>query len=371
VSAQVTDPYGNQSALVSQTVTVAETLPTVTAIAESPATGDLNAGKTVALTLTLSEAVTVTGAPTLALNDGGAATYNAAASTATSLVFDYTVAAGQNTSELTVTSVNPNGGSIEDSFGNAANLSLSGLTQKGPQIDTTTPTVTAVSVPTPSVNLATGEVEAITLTTSEAIIVDGKPVLTLNDGGTANYVSGSGTDKLTFDYTVGAGQKTPDLAITGIENASSLTDGAGNPLNPAGAETTLGVAVNDAVTISGKDSVEISGQSSQPVTFASGAAGELILANSQEFSGQISGLTSKDEIDLRDIAFGSQTTIGYSGSASQGVLTVSNGAQVAHLTLLGSYMASSFVEASDGHGGTLITDPAPTTHSATLSVPAS
>ena len=38
--------------------------------------GDLNAGKTVTLTLNLSEAVTVAGGtPTLTLNDGGTATY--------------------------------------------------------------------------------------------------------------------------------------------------------------------------------------------------------------------------------------------------------------------------------------------------------
>ena len=370
VSAQAADANGGISTLASETVTVAETLPTVTAIAESPASGDLDAGKTVALTLTMSEAVTVTGAPALELNDGAAATYNAAASTATSLVFDTTVAAGQNVSELMATGVNPNGGSIEDRFGNAANLSVSGLTQTGRQIDTTAPTVATVSVKTPSVTLTTGKVEVITLTTSEAVIVKGKPVLTLNDGGTAKYVTGSGTDKLTFDYTVASGQKTPDLAITGIENAASLTDGAGNPLNTAGAKTTLGVAVNDAITISGTQSNQISGKSAQSVTFASGAAGELILVNSQEFSGTISGLTAGDEIDLRDIAFGTHNTIGYSGNVSRGVLTVSNGTHVASLTLMGDYIASSFVEAGDGHGGTLITDPTPATHSASLSVPA-
>ena len=67
---------------------------------ESPAAGDLNAGKTVTLTLNLSEAVIVTGGtPTLSLNDGDTATYDAAHSTATALVFDYTVAAGDNIAE--------------------------------------------------------------------------------------------------------------------------------------------------------------------------------------------------------------------------------------------------------------------------------
>ena len=45
--------------------------------------------------------------------------------------------------------------------------------------------------------------------------VAGTPTLTLNDGGTATYTGGSGTNALTFSYTVGAGDTTvPALAIT-------------------------------------------------------------------------------------------------------------------------------------------------------------
>ena len=51
--------------------------PTITGIRESPATGDLNVGKTVALTLAFSENVTVAGGrPTLTLSDGGTAFYS-------------------------------------------------------------------------------------------------------------------------------------------------------------------------------------------------------------------------------------------------------------------------------------------------------
>ena len=72
----------------------------------------------------MSEAVKVTGTPTLSLNDCGVATYDAAHSTATSLAFDYTVAAGQNTSDLAVTGVElGRGGSIADSVGVTADLS--------------------------------------------------------------------------------------------------------------------------------------------------------------------------------------------------------------------------------------------------------
>ena len=63
----------------------------ISAIVESPASGDLNAGKTVTLTLNMSEAVTVAGGtPTLTLNDGGTATYVGGSGT-NALTFSYTV----------------------------------------------------------------------------------------------------------------------------------------------------------------------------------------------------------------------------------------------------------------------------------------
>ena len=54
----------------------------------------------------------------------------------------------------------------------------------------------------------------------------------LNDGGTATYTSGSGTNALTFSYTVAAGQNTPTLTATAVNlNGATITDGAGNTAN--------------------------------------------------------------------------------------------------------------------------------------------
>jgi hypothetical protein len=68
---------------------------------------------------------------------------------------------------------------------------------------------------------------------------------------------------------------------------------------------------------------------------------------------------AQGQIDLDSICFGAKTTLGYSanGDNTGGTLTVSDGTHATSLALLGQYMASSFVMASDGHGGTLITDP--------------
>ena len=205
---------------------------TLSSIVELPASGDLIAGKKVTLTLTMNEAVTVNGTPTLTLNDGGTATY-ASGSGTDALTFSYTVAAGQNTSALAITAVNlPNGATINDSAGKNAALSLTGLTQNGPQIDTMTPTVTSVVESPVSGDLNAGKTGTLTLDLNEAVTVNGKPTLTLNDGGTATYTSGSGTNALTFSYTVAAGQNTAGLAATAVNlNGATVTDGAGNTAN--------------------------------------------------------------------------------------------------------------------------------------------
>ena len=67
----------------------------------------------------------------------------------------------------------------------------------------------------------------LSLNFSEAVNVTGTPSLALNSNGTAKYVSGSGTNTLQFDYTVGAGQSAADLAITGF-NLGGVKDQAGN-----------------------------------------------------------------------------------------------------------------------------------------------
>ena len=146
------------------------------------------------------------------------------------LTFSYTVGTGQNTSALSATAVNLNAATIKDGAGNAASLSLSGLTQSGPQIDTITPAISALAESPASGDFDAGKTVTLTLNLSEAVTVaGGTPTLTLNDGGTATYSGGSGTSALTFSYTVGAGQNTSALAATAVNlNAATITDGAGN-----------------------------------------------------------------------------------------------------------------------------------------------
>ena len=107
--------------------------------AASAAAGTYGTGNTLTLTLYTSEAVKVSGTPTLTLNDGGTATYTGS-SVSNALTFSYTVASGQNTSALAVTSVN---GTIKDYDGHALSASNLSATFAGVVIGSpATPPVT-------------------------------------------------------------------------------------------------------------------------------------------------------------------------------------------------------------------------------------
>jgi hypothetical protein len=94
-----------------------------------------------------------------------------------------------------------------------------------------------------------------------------------------------------------------------------------------------------------------------PITYGGGAA--LILDASANFNGTIAGFTAGDYLDLRDIAFGANTGMNFveAGNNLSGTLTVTDGTHTAQLTLLGIHTPSQFTSASDGHNGTVITDP--------------
>jgi hypothetical protein len=113
------------------------------------------------------------------------------------------------------------------------------------------------------------------------------------------------------------------------------------------------------VTIANGATFDIPSPSADAVTFA-GTAGTLQLDRSQNFAGTIAGFGSQDQIDLGDIAFTANMTLGYTANSGNtgGTVSVSNGIGIANIALLGQYTAASFATASDGHGGTMITDPA-------------
>jgi subtilisin-like proprotein convertase family protein len=251
-------------------LTNTSTAATVTSVSSTTANGTYGVGATVAVTVTFSKTVNVTGTPLLALNSGGTASYSAGSGSST-LTFTYTVAAGQNSSHLDYTSTSAltlNGGTIQDASTLAAILTLPSPGAAGSLaantnivIDTTAPTVTNVSSTTANGTYGTGANIAVTVTFNKTVNVTGTPQLALNSGGTASYSAGSGTSTLTFTYSVGAGQNSPHLDYTSPSalslNGGTIRDVANNnaslTLPAPGAAGSLGanksIVINTTVTV--------------------------------------------------------------------------------------------------------------------------
>lgn len=124
--------------------------------------------------------------------------------------------------------------------------------------DTDAPTVIDVTSSKTNGTYTVGEVIPITVQFSEAVNVTGTPQLQLETGSTdrtINYVSGSGTDTILFNYTVQSGDTSSDLDYKANNsltlNGGTIADAAGNnatlTLPEPGATHSLGA--NKAIVI--------------------------------------------------------------------------------------------------------------------------
>jgi hypothetical protein len=143
--------------------------------------------------------------------------------------------------------------------------------------------------------------------------------------------------------------------------------------SPAQAQATAGFEA--AETVAAGATIEIGGADSGTVTFE-GATGTLKLDDAPAFSGQIfnftgnGNLSSSDQIDLKDISYGPETTVSYTGNASGGTLTVRDAQHdTAQIPLVGNYENSTFTLSSDGSGGTVVIDPPASQDSASSTDP--
>ena len=150
ITFKVTDAAGNTAYSVSQAYVLDTTAPTVSSIELTSFSGiqnnTLNAGDVLSATVTMSEATTVSGTPTLALHIGDTdytASYDSGSGTATNLVFHYTILAGQedtNGISIALDSLAPAGGTLTDAAGNAAILTHSAVGANANYlVDTTAP----------------------------------------------------------------------------------------------------------------------------------------------------------------------------------------------------------------------------------------
>ena len=116
-----------------------------------------------------------------------------------------------------------------------------------------------------------------------------------------------------------------------------------------------GIVAADLTLSGGSAAIFGSVAAGQAMNFA-GSGGNLALYDLPAFGAVIGGFASGDKIDLGTFTFGSGATQSFTEAPSHtsGTLSVVNGGNQAHLTLLGSYATSDFALSSDGAGGTLV-----------------
>ncbi len=239
-------PGATNSISDNQAIVIDAVDPVVNQVYTNKSNGSYRNGELIDIIIEFSEAVDIAGAPSITLATGGANTdvaYTSGSGTS-NITFTYTVGGSDLSSDLDYLGTNSlvlNGATIRDSVLNTADLTLA--TPGGPNsisdnkailIDNTAPNLLSIDAINPDGGYGSGSPLSFKVIFNENVIVaSGTPQLTLELGATdkpAVYSGGSGSDTLTFNYTVGAGDTTSDLdyASTFALDSGVITDPAGN-----------------------------------------------------------------------------------------------------------------------------------------------
>jgi VCBS repeat-containing protein len=251
--------------------------------------------------------------------------------------------------------VNNTGTIALDSTGSETDLELiqHGITLQGDG---------ALTLSDTSANVIFGTDPSVTFTNVDNIISGagqlGEGQMTLVNEGT---IDATGANALVVDTGSNVITNSGVLEATGtgglivnsaVANSGSLLANSGN-LTFNGA-----VTGNGSATISGAATLEFAAASAENVNFAAGSTGTLKLDDSAAFTGSVSGLTTTTYIDLADLSWAEgQMVASFSGDASGGKLTVSDGTHSDTINLAGDYTQSGWTLSQDSHGNTLVVDP--------------
>ena len=186
-------------------------------------------GDTVTVAVEFGEDAVYSGAdpvPGLLLNVSGAqrATEFWKGNNSETFLFNYTLRPGDNTGDLGYWGRNALTGSISNLTGSPLDLTLPSLDTLSflSDINFTTPlAVESVSSASPTGVYGLGDTIRVWVAFSDAVNVTGTPTLELGTGGaggtnrSAAYATGTGTQRLAFDYTVQAGDFAGNLGYSG------------------------------------------------------------------------------------------------------------------------------------------------------------
>jgi len=249
--------------------------PSVLSVSSTTANGTYKEGDVIAITISFSETVTVTGTPILVLNSGGTAYYTSGSGSSL-LTFNYTVESGHSSADLdyiSISSMNLSGGSIKDAVGNNTWLNLptvGGVSSLGGQKD-----IVISKKPT----IVTKEAASVLSTTA-----------TIN--GTVNANNSSST--VTFEYgltnSYGLSVVATQSPVTG--NTTTSVNGLLTGLIPNATYHYRVKAVNAIGTSYGADSVFTTIPSSSTTFTGTGNWSEM-----ERWSAGIPGITTTTTIN--------------------------------------------------------------------------
>jgi hypothetical protein len=221
-------------------------------------------------------------------------------------------------------------------------------------------------------NVISGTVSDVTLTNVNNTIsgaghLGGGVMVLVNEG----TIIATGTNALDIDTGTNAVTNTGTIEATGtgglvihsdivnnqVPNSDGITSSAGLLWANGGNITIDGnVSGNGTAQISGSATLEFGAASSAKVALDAAATGTIVLHDSFDFSGVVSGFNGDDHLDLLDVNFASGATLNYTANADNtgGTLSVTDGVHAANIALLGQYDPAGFQTEADKTTGTLI-----------------
>ena len=356
-------PGASYSLGANKALVIDNVLPTVTGVTATTSNGSYKAGDMIAITVGFSEVVYITGTPQLTLETGSsdAVVNYSSGSGSNALTFNYTIGSGETSGDLDYAATNSltlNSGTIKDVAANAATLTLASPAASGSLgsnkaliIDTTAPTVTGVTASTSDGSYMTGDVVAITIAFSEVVNVTGTPQLTLETGSSdavVNYSSGSGSNTLSFSYTIGIGESSSDLdyvatyslALNGGTIKEAALNAATLTLASPGATNSLGA--NKALVVDGVSSTITNVTSS--TADGSYKLGDVIAVN-VVFS-EVVNVTGTPQLTLETGS--SDAVVNYSSGSGSNTLTFNYTVASGHSSADLDYVATSSLTSNSG-----------------------
>ena len=325
------------------TVTVADasdtTAPTVVSVSSTAADGHYLAGSVIPITVTFSEVVAVTGTPRLTLETGATdrTIDYSSGSGGSVLTFNYTVQAGDTSSDLDYTSVSSlvlNSGTIRD-----ANNQVAVLTLPSPGASNSLGANKAIVVDTtaPAFSSGTASASSVVLTFSDTNVLDA-----LNAPPSSAFaVSKNSSGQVVQSVVVNSSARTVQVNIAGtfasgdsvtvtytdptasFDDAYALQDLAGNDVASISSGAITITATGDAVapTVVGVYAADGTGFYINGFYNVAGTAGALALPVRVEFSEPVTVVTTSGTPTLTLANGSSGRSLNYSSGSGTNVLT--------------------------------------------------